>query len=52
MFARDPEDETAFQPSAYIGLAMAVSVVGLLVIGFYPTPLIQASESAARVFAA
>jgi NADH-quinone oxidoreductase subunit N len=52
MFARDPEDETVFQPSAYIGLAMAISVIGLLAIGFYPTPLIEASESAARVFAA
>ncbi len=52
MFGRDPEDELTFRPSPFLGLAVAVAVVGLLAIGVYPTPLIEASESAARAFAA
>jgi hypothetical protein len=30
---------------------MAVAVVGLLVIGIFPNPLLEASEAAAGVFA-
>lgn len=52
MFARDPETDSSFQPSINLGLAMGIAVLGLLAIGIYPTPLIEASESAARVFAA
>src|SRR5574341_295390 len=47
MYAAEPASEETFQPSAYLGLAMAVAVIGLFVIGVYPDPLIQASESAA-----
>jgi len=50
MFARDPENEASFQPSPYLASALAIAVVGLLAIGVYPNPLIQASESAAHVF--
>ena len=50
MFARDPATEDAFLPSPYLGAALAAAVVGLFAIGVYPTPLIEASESAARVF--
>jgi NADH-quinone oxidoreductase subunit N len=52
MFAQDPETDSSFQPSLNLGLALAIAVIGLLAIGIYPTPLIEASESAARVFAA
>jgi NADH-quinone oxidoreductase subunit N len=50
MFAREPETEATFQPSPYLGLAVAIAVVGLFAIGVYPNPLIQASESAAQIF--
>lgn len=51
MFAGEPTSEATFQPSPYLGAAMAIAVVGLLAIGVYPNPLIQASESAAQIFA-
>jgi NADH-quinone oxidoreductase subunit N len=51
MFARDPESDQAFTTSPYLGAALAAAVIGLFAIGIYPTPLIEASESAARVFA-
>lgn len=50
MYTAEPASEETFQPSPYLGLAIAVAVVGLFVIGVYPDPLIQASESAAQVF--
>jgi NADH-quinone oxidoreductase subunit N len=50
MFTAEPASEEAIQPGYYLGLAMAVAVVGLLVIGVFPSPLIEASESAARAF--
>ncbi len=50
MYTGEPASEERFQPSAYLGVAMVVAVVGLLIIGIYPNPLIQASESAAAVF--
>lgn len=50
MYTAEPASEETFQPSPYLGLAMAVAVIGLFVIGVYPDPLIQASESAAQVF--
>jgi NADH-quinone oxidoreductase subunit N len=50
MFAREPETDFGFQPGAVLGLVMAAAVIGLFVIGVYPNPLIQASESAAQVF--
>ena len=50
MYARDAEDESTFLPSPYLGVALAVSVIGLIFVGVYPSPLIEASESAANVF--
>ncbi len=49
MYTAEPATEETFQPSPYIGLAMAVAVIGLFVIGVYPDPLLRASESAVRV---
>lgn len=51
MYTRDPEDESAFMPSPYLGAALAVAVVGLFFVGVYPSLLMDASESAAQVFA-
>jgi NADH-quinone oxidoreductase subunit N len=50
MFTAEPASEEGIQPGYYLGLAMTVAVVGLLVIGVFPSPLIEASESAARAF--
>ena len=49
MYTQEPATEETFQPSPYLGLAMAASVIGLFAIGFYPEPLLDASESAAAV---
>jgi hypothetical protein len=49
MYAVEPSSEETFQPSAFLGLAMAIAVIGLFFIGVYPDPLIQASESAVQV---
>ncbi len=49
MYTAEPASEETFQPSPYLGLAMAIAVIGLIVIGVYPDPLIQASESAVQV---
>jgi NADH-quinone oxidoreductase subunit N len=49
MYTQEPATAQAFRPSPYIGLAMAVAVIGLFVIGVYPDPLIQASEDAVAV---
>jgi NADH-quinone oxidoreductase subunit N len=50
MYAAEPASEERIQPGYYLGLAMTVAVVGLLVIGIFPSPLLEASEKAARVF--
>ncbi len=50
MFSRDPETDEPFLPSPYLNAALVAAVIGVLAIGIYPTPLIEASESAARVF--
>jgi NADH-quinone oxidoreductase subunit N len=50
MFTLEPESDESFLPSPYLGTALAAAVVGLFAIGVYPTPLIEASESAARIF--
>ncbi len=50
MYTGEPASEERFQPSLYLGFAMAVAVAGLFVVGVYPNPLIQASESAVSVF--
>jgi len=51
MYTLDPAEDSTFLPSPYLSVALAVSVIGLFVIGVYPSPLIEASESAASVFA-
>ena len=50
MYTAEPASEESIQPGYYLGLAMVVAVVGLLVIGIIPSPLLEASEAAARVF--
>ncbi len=49
MYAGEPASEEAFQPSPALSLALVIAVVGLFVIGVYPSLLLDASESAARV---
>jgi len=49
MYTQEPASEEVFQPSPYLGLAMTAAVVGLIVVGLYPAPLLDASESAASV---
>jgi NADH-quinone oxidoreductase subunit N len=51
MFTGEPESEATFQPSLNLSAALTIAVVGLFAVGVYPNPLIQASESAAKVFA-
>jgi NADH-quinone oxidoreductase subunit N len=51
MFAGEAETEATFQPSLYLGAALTIAVVGMLAVGVYPNPLMDASEHAARVFA-
>ncbi len=50
MFAAEPSSAESIQPGYYLGSAMALAVVGLLVIGIFPGPLLEASEAAAEVF--
>ena len=50
MYAAEPASEERIQPGYYLGAAMAVAVVGVLVIGIFPGPLLEASEAAAAVF--
>jgi NADH-quinone oxidoreductase subunit N len=49
MYTQEPASEETFQPSPYLGLAMVAAVIGLVAIGVYPEPLLDASESAAAV---
>src|SRR6266540_3400561 len=49
MYTQESASEEAFQPSAYLGFALAAAVIGLFAIGLYPDPLLDASESAAAV---
>ncbi len=51
MYVAEPASEERIQPGYYLAAAMAVAVVGLLVIGIFPSPLLEASEAAAGVFA-
>jgi len=50
MYTGEPASEERIQPGPYLGLAMTIAVVGLLVVGIFPNPLLQASEAAAGVF--
>lgn len=49
MYTLEPTSEEGFQPSPSLALALAVAVAGLFFIGVYPSLLLDASESAARV---
>jgi NADH-quinone oxidoreductase subunit N len=51
MYTQDPASEEEFQPSPYLGVALATAVIGLLAVGLYPAALLNASESAVSVFA-
>jgi NADH-quinone oxidoreductase subunit N len=51
MFTQDSENEEQFQPSPYLGTALAAAVIGLIAVGLYPDALLDASESAVRVLA-
>ncbi len=50
MYTGEPASEEGIQPGPYLGVAMTISVVGLLVVGVFPNPLVQASEAAVSVF--
>jgi NADH-quinone oxidoreductase subunit N len=50
MYTQEPVTQDTFLPSPQVGLAVAIAVVGLFAIGIYPDPLVQASESAAKIF--
>lgn len=52
MYTQEPASEESFQPSPYLGFALAAAVLGLVLVGVYPEPLLDASESAAAVFRA
>jgi NADH-quinone oxidoreductase subunit N len=51
MYAEEPATSESFAPSPFLGIAMAAAVIGLLAVGLYPDPLLQASESAVAVLA-
>ena len=50
MYTGEPASEEGIQPGPYLAVAMTISVVGLLVVGVFPNPLVQASEAAVSVF--
>lgn len=50
MYTAEPATEESIRTGYSLGLAMAVAVVGLLVVGIFPAPLLEASERAAQVF--
>jgi NADH-quinone oxidoreductase subunit N len=49
MYTQDPASEEVFQPSPYLGFALAAAVIGLFAVGLYPDALLEASESAVAV---
>jgi NADH-quinone oxidoreductase subunit N len=50
MYTLEPVNAESFLPTPPLALAITTATVGLLVIGIFPFPLIDASETAARVF--
>ncbi len=50
MYTVAPASEEPVTAGPYLGLAMAVASVGLLVVGIFPFPLLEAAEAAAGVF--
>ena len=50
MYTEEPVTEEPIRPGPFLGVAMAIAVGGVLFIGIIPGPLLEASESAARIF--
>jgi NADH-quinone oxidoreductase subunit N len=50
MYAEEPASEEPVPAGPALGLALAIAVVGVLFIGILPAFLLEASESAAKVF--
>ena len=48
MLLDEPQDETVFQPSGATGGLLALAALGVLFLGFVPTPLIEAARRAAE----
>ena len=51
MFLGDAEGASRVVTTPSIGLALSAAVLGVLVFGIYPTPLLDAARDAANVFA-
>jgi NADH-quinone oxidoreductase subunit N len=51
MYTVEPASEESFAPSPFLGIALAAAVIGLIAVGVYPDPLLEASESAVAVLA-
>jgi NADH-quinone oxidoreductase subunit N len=51
MYNVEPASEESFAPSPFLGIALAAAVIGLIAVGVYPDPLLEASESAVAVLA-
>jgi len=49
MFLKEPSARESLATSANLGVALFVSVAGLLVLGIYPSPVLQAATQAAQV---
>jgi NADH-quinone oxidoreductase subunit N len=50
MYAEEPVSEERVPAGLALGLALAIAVGGILIIGILPSLLLEASESAAKVF--
>ncbi len=50
MYGREPEDTGPVLATPSLALALTVATAGVLVLGVFPFPLIEASEAAAQVF--
>jgi hypothetical protein len=51
MFLGDAEGSSRVVTTPSIGLALSAAVLGVLVFGVYPAPLLEAAKDAAGVFA-
>ncbi len=51
MYTEAPATEEPVRPGLYLGTAMAIAAGGVLFIGIIPAPLLEASETAASIFA-
>lgn len=50
MFLGDAEDESEFRISPTIGISLAVTATGVLIIGVLPGPVIRAAQDAVQIF--